>query len=81
MKEFKYFKVLKSEHVIGLIVGEELKNKNIKILSQVIIMNLPIKCIFYKKTPIDRNEFEHLMKILNLGCCPESAIPTLSGEF
>lgn len=78
---FKYFKVLKEDRVIGLIIGEELESKNIKICSQVTIMNLPIKCIFYDKKLIDRNEFEDLMNILNLGCCPESVVPTLFEEF
>ena len=78
---FKYFKVLKNNHTIGTIVAKELDNKNCKILSESVIMDLPIKCIFYKKEPIESEEFEYLMNILNLGCCPESVVPTLSAEF
>jgi hypothetical protein len=77
----KYFKVLKNNHSIGVIVAEEQLNKNFKVIAQSVILDLRVNCIFYEKQSINREEFEDIMKCLNLGCCPKSELPILFEEF
>lgn len=81
MGKLKYYKCQKDEHTIGIIVGEELENGNYKMLTQSVILGLPVNCMFYDKTSVERDEFEDIMKCLDLGICPKLEAPILFEEF